>query len=351
MSASEHALAEARLNKGLLDYWYPVAPSWSVHGVPVGITRLSQNIVLWRDAEGKIRATEDRCPHRGARLSLGWNLGDKIACWYHGVQVQGDGVVAEVPAVVDCEMKGAKRVRTYPVEERAGAIFLWFGSNPDAAAPKLDLPEQLTDAESWSHMLCTAHWKCNYRYAIDNVMDPMHGAYLHSASHSMAEGDKSAEMALRKTEKGFVFEKTGQRDVNFDWVEFGESTCLWLRLAIPYQKKYGPGGSFGIVGFATPVDENNCRVFFWRTRKVQGWQRSVWRFLYRNRLEGLHWDVLEQDRLILEDMAPDARDREFLYEHDQGMARVRRVLEKRARDQIRAEAAKAAPAATAAAAE
>ena len=76
--------------------------------------------------------------------------------------------------------------------------------------------------------------------------------------------------------------------------------------------------------------------------------RSVWRFLYRNRLEGLHWHVLEQDRLILEDMAPDARSREFLYEHDQGMARVRRVLEKRARDQIRAEAAKSSPAAAAA---
>jgi len=339
MTASDYTAAEDRLNQGLLDYWYPVLPGWAVHGAPVGITRLSQNIVLWRDADGKLRACEDRCPHRGARLSMGWNLGDRIACWYHGVQVRGDGVVAEVPAVADCKMKGTKRVRTYPVEERAGAIFVWFGIDAEAPPPPLDLPEELVAAE-WSHMLCTAHWKCNYRYAIDNVMDPMHGAYLHAASHSMAEGDKTADMTLRKTEHGLVFEKVGQRDVNFDWVEFGDTGCLWLRLAIPYQKKYGPGGTFGIIGFATPVDENTCRVFFWRTRKVQGWQRGVWRFLYRNRLEGLHWAVLEQDRLILEDMAPDARGREFLYEHDQGMARVRRVLEKTARDQVRAAAAK-----------
>jgi hypothetical protein len=92
----------------------------------------------------------------------------------------------------------------------------------------------------------------------------------------------------------------------------------------------------------TPVTERHCRVFFWRTRKVDGWKRSVWRFLYRNRLEGLHWHVLEQDRLILENMAPDARSREFLYEHDQGLARVRRLLEKRAREQIRAGNAAAA---------
>ncbi len=344
MSAVEH-----RLNTGLLNYWHPVLPSWGLRDTPVGITRLSENIVLWRDADGKINACEDRCPHRGARLSLGWNLGDRVACWYHGVQVRGDGVVADVPAVHDCQMKGKKRLKSYPAVERANAIFVWFGADDAEPAP-LDLPEELV-SEEWSHMLCTAHWQTNYRYAIDNVMDPMHGAYLHSASHSMAEGDKTADMVLRKTDTGVIFEKAGQRDVNFDWVEFGDSNCLWLRLSIPYQKKYGPGGSFGIIGFCTPVDEDNCRVFFWRTRKVQGWQRSVWRFLYRNRLEGLHWDVLEQDRLVLESMAPQARTREFLYEHDAGMSRVRRILEKKARDQIRSEAANAAPAAAAAAAE
>jgi hypothetical protein len=46
--------------------------------------------------------------------------------------------------------------------------------------------------------------------------------------------------------------------------------------------------------------------------------------------------------VILENMAPDARGREFLYQHDQGMARVRKLLEKRARDQVRAETTSAA---------
>ena len=79
--------------------------------------------------------------------------------------------------------------------------------------------------------------------------------------------------------------------------------------------------------------------YFWRTRKVQGWQRNVWRFLYRNRLEGLHWAVLEQDRFVLESLPEDARDREYLYEHDVGLARVRRIMEKRATEQAQARAA------------
>jgi len=112
-----------------------------------------------------------------------------------------------------------------------------------------------------------------------------------------------------------------------------------MRLAIPYRKSAGPGGLFGIVGCVTPINETTCQVFFWRNRKVSGWQRDLWRFMYRNRLEGLHWDVLEQDRGVLENMAPDAREREFLYQHDTGMARVRRILEKEAKAQLEALAA------------
>ena len=38
-------------------------------------------------------------------------------------------------------------------------------------------------------------------------MDPMHGTYLHSSSHSMAEGDRKADMVLQPTKTGFIFEK------------------------------------------------------------------------------------------------------------------------------------------------
>ena len=117
----------------------------------------------------------------------------------------------------------------------------------------------------------------------------------------------------------------------------GVTDALWLRLEIPYGKQAGPGGAFTIVGMVAPVDEEHCRVFFWRIRKIQkGWQRDTWKFLYRARLEGLHWAVLEQDRIVLEDMAPQAREHEFLYQHDAGLGRVRTVLQKEARDQVRA---------------
>jgi hypothetical protein len=71
-------------------------------------------------------------------------------------------------------------------------------------------------------------------------------------------------------------------------------------------------------------------------RKVQGWQRDTWRFLYKNRLEARHWHVLEQDREILEAMEPDANQREMLYQHDMGIVRLRRHLRSLAKEQLAA---------------
>lgn len=321
------------LDQGLRGVWYPVLASWEVSANPVGITRLEQQIVLWRDQNGVIKALEDRCPHRGARLSMGWNLGERIACWYHGIEIDSTGEVKDVPAVDRCPLVGQKCLKSYPAKESAGAIFLYFAV-ADEEPGQLDFPPELTDSDSYSHFLCTASWNCNYQYALENVMDPMHGTYLHSASHSMAEGDRKADMSLQQTEHGFIFKKDGQSGVNFDWVEFASTGALWMRLSIPYKQRFGPGGHFWIIGMVVPEDKEHCRVFFWRVRKVKDWQRDVWRFMYRNRLEQLHWDVLEQDRVVLENMSPNAREHEYLYQHDVGLSRLRRILQREAKKQL-----------------
>lgn len=323
---------EQAVDNGVRNLWYPVLASWQLGSDPLGITRLGETIVLWRDKDGAVHATEDRCPHRGARLSLGCNLGDRIACWYHGVEVDGGGRVAAVPAVETSPMTGRKLLRSYRAVEAHGAIFLWFG---DADLLPLNVPEQLTSG-AFSGFLCTAIWRCNYRYAHDNLMDLMHGAYLHAVSHSMAGGSKKARMQLRETDTGFIYEKIDQAGQNFDWVEFGDTGVHWMRTTVPYGPGAGPGGPFWIVGMVAPITPALCQVFFWRLRQVEGWQRAAWRFLYKNRLEGRHWQVLEQDRIILEGLVPDARSQETLYEHDVAVVRLRRALAVSARRQIEA---------------
>ena len=88
----------------------------------------------------------------------------------------------------------------------------------------------------------------------------MHGAFLHRESHSMFDGETSARFRIRETDRGFFFEKTDQRGVNFDWVEFCRTGVDWVDLEIPYPPTAGPGGPFGIVGMGTPIDDEHHRA-------------------------------------------------------------------------------------------
>jgi hypothetical protein len=78
-------------------------------------------------------------------------------------------------------------------------------------------------------------------------------------------------------------------------------------------------------------------VFFWRFRQVSGIARESWRFLYRATLEQRHWHVLEQDREMLTNIPTDAHKREMLYQHDVGVARMRRILSQQVKSQLAAE--------------
>src|SRR5690606_23960773 len=96
-----------------------------------------------------------------------------------------------------------------------------------------------------------------------------------------------------------------------------------------------------IIACTTPIDEQNCQIFFWRCRKVSGLEREVWRFMFRATFEPRHWYVLEQDREMIAAMSDDARRREMLYQHDVGVGAVRRLLAQKARAQVEAEEAAA----------
>jgi len=324
---------EGLLQVGLKDLWYPICPSGFVQEKPISVRRLGRKIAIWRDGQGELHALEDQCPHRGAPLSQGVILGDRLACPYHGVQVRCDGTVTEVPGSPGCKLEGSRPTLSFHVQEKHGVVFLFNSDSNVDAPPPLNLPEELESPE-FSNFLCYAEWKGEYRYVLDNVMDPMHGTFLHKQSHSMAEGESEAQFQIRPTETGFIFEKTGQRGVNFDWTEWASTNIHWMRLEIPYPKTGGPGGGFRIVGMCTPISPTLSAVFFWRCRKLQGWQRDAWRFLYKNRLEARHWHVLEQDRIMLEQMEPDANQHEHLYQHDVGLVRLRRQLKQLATQQL-----------------
>ena len=123
------------------DNWYAVGGS---QGLPIGsvmpATILGKELVVWRDGGGAVHAWDNRCVHRGMRLSLGFVDGDMLACRYHGWRYGAGGGCARIPAHPDLEPPDTYCVTPYASAERFGLI--WANTdasqNSEARLPDLD---------------------------------------------------------------------------------------------------------------------------------------------------------------------------------------------------------------------
>ena len=128
-------------------------------------------------------ALEDRCPHRQIPLSMGTcEFAGHITCVYHGWTFDvTDGLLkAALTDGPNSPITGKVKVRTYPVEERAGLVFVWMGEG--AAVPIEDeLPAELLRSDARAYVLmrdCPGNW----RYASENGFDEAHNKMLHRSS-------------------------------------------------------------------------------------------------------------------------------------------------------------------------
>jgi nitrite reductase/ring-hydroxylating ferredoxin subunit len=124
----------------LKDCWHPVGLSHSFEASSSAGTRLfDQELVVWRDSSGVAHVWEDRCPHRGMKLSFGFVRGDHIACLYHGWQYNGGGHCQYIPAHPALDVPPTIRVPVYPAHERNGMVWTSLSENP-SPVPEEDEP-------------------------------------------------------------------------------------------------------------------------------------------------------------------------------------------------------------------
>lgn len=112
--------------------WHPVALSTSVEpGSSAGTHIDGKELVVWRDNSGVAHVWEDRCPHRGMKLSFGFVRGDHIACLYHGWQYDTGGRCRYIPAHPDLEVPATITVPVFTTVEALGMI--WTSAEPEAS--------------------------------------------------------------------------------------------------------------------------------------------------------------------------------------------------------------------------
>lgn len=151
--------------------WHPVAFSSAIRGRPVAARLMGRRLVVARDAEGPF-VLDDRCPHRGAPLSLGRLRAGAIACPYHGWRFGRGGACLQVPG---SPLPGAP-AGALPCVERAGLVWTSLTVTP---GPFPQLPDALEDKSLDRFWWPLGASPAGLLDAIENHLDPAHPHYVH----------------------------------------------------------------------------------------------------------------------------------------------------------------------------
>lgn len=207
-----HAAQHAKRTKELRDrqaylknVWYAAALSQNVGTDPVKVQLCGKEMVLWRDQEsGTLRCVDNVCPHRGAPLSGGWvehrsadDGGSCVVCPYHGWQFDGQGVLRDVPAATETDKWPHRSLAdAYPVEEKGGFVWLFFGSKalPAEERPLIPYTPELDDP-SWRPVYAELEFEAPHFSVFENAIDMGHIHFLHGDSFGNQGAPQVIDMA------------------------------------------------------------------------------------------------------------------------------------------------------------
>jgi phenylpropionate dioxygenase-like ring-hydroxylating dioxygenase large terminal subunit len=175
--------------------WYVVLESKEVRkGKPVGVTRMGEKMVFWRDSQGKIACAVDQCPHRGVALSAGKVLGDCIQCPFHGFEFDSTGRCTLIPANGRiAEVPKAIKAKAYPVQELHGFIYLWWGDPREEYPPLPDFDYMRDPKMVYSTAIDV--WNAHYSRVIENQLDVVHVPFVHY--NTIGRGNKTVVQGPR----------------------------------------------------------------------------------------------------------------------------------------------------------
>lgn len=158
--------------------WYAVLESKEVKkNRLLGVTRMGEKMVAWRDKNGKVVCMSDLCPHIGASLCQGKLGENRVVCPFHGFEYDPSGQCKYVPALgKNGSVPKSLKVHAYPTHEAHGIIWIWWGEGePSPAEPKwFDIDDSFSS--SGFHQ----HWGVHYSRMVENQLDVMHLPFVHS---------------------------------------------------------------------------------------------------------------------------------------------------------------------------
>jgi phthalate 4,5-dioxygenase oxygenase subunit len=183
------------LGRLMRHYWIPALLTKEIPEPdcpPVRLRLLGEDLVAFRDSQGRLGLLAEHCSHRGTSLFFGRNEACGLTCIYHGWKYDIDGKVLETPAEPAGSTLKDKVLHTaYPCHEAAGIIFAYMG--PKARIPLF--PDYEWTRVPLDHLYVTkSKQDCNYLQGLEGECDSSHLSYLHRAFSDAKRGGGDPDM-------------------------------------------------------------------------------------------------------------------------------------------------------------
>lgn len=280
----------APMGKVMRRHWMPVCMSEEVaepDGAPRRARLLGEDMVVFRDSEGRVGVLDERCPHRRASLVFGRNEECGLRCLYHGWKFDVNGIAVDLAAEpADAKLRDSMRTKAYPAKEAGGFVWAWMG---DPANPAPFDPPVWTKAPDDKIAIVKMHAACNWAQVLEGSIDSAHSSSLHSTNMPTAtevsgstatdsqwlrpSADKSPRLEVERTPYGFRYAAIRKPIHDADKQDYIRTTLF----IAPFTVMIPPTDRYRLIQMLVPIDDVNCMFYWIAWHETKGISTEAWR--------------------------------------------------------------------------
>jgi len=232
---------------------------------PMRTRILGEDLVAFRDTNGKVGIITAFCPHRRAPLFFGRNEECGLRCVYHGWKFDTAGNCIDMPSEPpESNFKDKIQITAYPTYEAGGVVWIYMGPKAQQPERPPELPFTLVDTSERANMKFLV--EASYLQNLEGELDTAHVSYLHSTLQDDGslnnlvrmdgyQNDRHPRLTVIDTDYGFVY---GGRRAKPNGEYYWRVTQYLLPIygLIPVSGGYTGGATIWM-----PVDDHHCWRF------------------------------------------------------------------------------------------
>jgi len=276
-----HVGPETPCGEYMRRFWQPVCYSDDLKDLPLKVRILGEDLVAFRAGSGAVGLLELHCPHRGTSLEFGLVGAKGIRCCYHGWLFDVDGAILETPGEpATSTLKDRLCHGAYPVHEYAGMVFAYMG--PPEEKPAFPIYDSYSRPGYRMIPGQRYFYPCNWLQILENAMDPVHTAFLHTIVSGAVFTDEFGvlpELEFVETPIGIIYVAARRVGDNV-WARMVENVLPNLQQVAPIWETgrhehpfSGPMMSRWIV----PLDDTNTMLIEFRhVSEIEGVVTPDW---------------------------------------------------------------------------